>query len=102
MKIYISGKISGLTKKEYRRNFEDAEYQIWEKFGIEAYKQAVNPLNIKRISKSNNWWYKMYGDIIELRKCTHIAMQSNWFESKGAVIEYFFAKWIFKQTVIFL
>ena len=42
----------------------------------------------------------MWNDIKELRKCTHIAMQPNWEESKGAFIEHFIAKFIFRLKVM--
>jgi len=42
----------------------------------------------------------MIKDLYYLRKCTHIAMQKNWEESKGAFIEHFVAKFIYRIEVI--
>ena len=132
MKIYISGRISGLSEKEYTENFNDARRAIYlnidKKYDIEGvyYDGIINPLEIKPLFGSckrtkeyyedgikkfkkhwtefykENWINYMISDILELRKCDTIAMQPNWIESKGAVIEYFYAKFILKLKVIFL
>ena len=101
MKIYISGKISGLEKTEYEMNFEKAEFDIFYKY-FDYSKIIINPLDLKPFLGIKNWWCYMITDLYNLRKCTHIAMQNNWTDSKGAVIEYFFAKFIFKLQVIWL
>lgn len=101
MKIYISGKISGLSKKEYEDNFYNATLVVFRANDVWL-SDIINPLNIKRWFKSENWFYMMIGCIIALRKCTHIAMQKNWTDSRGAVIEYYLAKFIYKQKIIWL
>ena len=116
-KIYISGKITGLHKYVCKRNFEkaiklaqewaDKENELTVSNGILKYKcvlnyTIINPLNIKPFLGLKNWLCYMINDIRELRKCNVIAMQPNWMYSKGAVIEYFIAKFILKIKVIFL
>lgn len=106
MKIYISGKISGLSEKEYNKNFYNAKSKIYLD-GIDGFNmilacQIISPLSINPIFGIKKWLFFMISDIAALRKCTHIAMQKNWIDSKGAVIEYFFAKFIFKQQIIWL
>ena len=104
MKCYLSGKISGLEKREYEMNFEKAEHDLYYKYYelFEDFSDIVNPLDIKPLFGIKRWLFFMAADLWELRKCTHIAMQPNWIESKGAVIEYFYAKYILKLKVIFL
>jgi hypothetical protein len=128
MKIYISGKISKLEKAEYTDNFNKATLDLLNNFETlsEALLNIINPLDLKpflgnckrtiTICNSDgefkikhwsefykeNWLNYMINDIRALRKCTHIAMQKNWTNSKGAVIEYYFAKFIFKLQVIWL
>jgi len=105
MKIYISGKISGLSEEEYTDNFEKVKLNLWETdfcFSIRRYSHIISPLDIKPFLGIKSWLFYMIADIWQLRKCNHIAMQKNWTDSKGAVIEYFFAKWIFKQQIIWL
>ena len=98
MKIYISGKISGLSEKEYKYNFFECQDIINHKYG----REWINPLDIKPFLGVKCWFCYMIMDLLALRKCTHIAMQRNWIDSKGSVIEYFFAKFIFKIKIIWL
>ena len=105
MKIYISGKISGLKKFEYESNFYRAErmcYWLKQFEGKRYLMKIISPLKIKPLFGIKRWTFYMISDLIALSKCTHIAMQQNWTDSRGAVIEYFFAKFIFKLEVIML
>jgi len=109
MKIYISGKISGLEKSEYTKNFEIAAIQLYLNADYTFYKgkhlpyrYIINPLDLKPFLGIKSWLCYMITDLYHLRKCSHIAMQKNWTDSMGAVIEYFFAKFIFKLQVIWL
>jgi hypothetical protein len=95
--IYISGKISGLDIYTVNQNFFMAS------FYVAKYKaKIINPLEIRPLFGIKKWLFYMIADIWQLRKCTHIAMQKNWIDSKGAVIEYFLAKFIFKLEIIFI
>lgn len=102
MKIYISGKITGLKDKEVKRNFSEAMYDLRSATIYEDHVCIVNPLYIRPFLGIRRWWAYMVKDLRELSTCTHIAMQSNWIDSRGAVIEYFFAKFIFKLEIIWL
>lgn len=102
-KIYISGKISGLTEKQYQANFNNAILNIgmlhdWE---IDSH-DIINPLKIKPFLGIKRWLFYMINDLRAQRKCTHSAFQRNWINSRGGVIEYYFAKFIWKQEIIFL
>ena len=105
MKIYISGKISGLKTIEYEWNYYKAEIEchcLKQFEGKRDLMKTISPLKIKPLFGIKRWTFFMISDLIALRKCTHIAMQQNWTDSRGAVIEYFFAKFIFKLEVIML
>lgn len=100
-KVYISGQITGLSVEKFTHNFKMAESKLNLLAGFEELK-IVNPLDIVPFLNRKTWVCYMINDIKALRKCTHIAMQKNWVNSRGAVVEYFFAKFIFKQQIIWL
>lgn len=81
-KIYISGKISGLTETEAKLLFENAE-----KVCIEMGYEPVNPMKLNH-NHDKSWEAYMKEDIIALMGCDSIYMLSNWRHSKGAVVEH--------------
>lgn len=99
-KIYVSGKISGLSPIEFTSNFKNAKTKIHNDYDWDA--RVINPIDLKPFLGIKSWLCYMITDLYHLRKCTHIAMQSNWIDSKGATIEYFVSKFIFKQEIIWL
>ena len=101
-KIYISGKISGLPFLEYTENFRQASIAIHSRYSEFDCAEIINPLDIKPFLGIKSWLCYMCADIWKLRKCTHSVFQKNWVESRGAVIEYYCAKFIFKQQIILL
>lgn len=86
MKIYISGKITGLPLKETRERFADAQ-ALLDGIGFEA----VNPMK-KSLPANATWEQHMVKDIELLFKCDAIYMMDNWIYSRGALIEYDIAK----------
>ena len=96
-KVYVSGKISGLDLIESQKNFKNAAILV-----SEMKKKPINAFYIKPLFGVKKWFFYMVSDVNVLRKCDSIAMQSNWTDSKGAVIEYFLAKFVFKLKVYFL
>lgn len=81
MKIYISGKITGLDNQEAWQNFESAEAHLVNK-GLEP----INPMReVEGLNKS--WQDCMLADIALLFDCDAIYMLKNWQDSKGAKIE---------------
>lgn len=85
MKVYISGKISGLDLEEAKQRFLQAE-EFLVGLGI----QAVNPLK-NGLSVDDDWIKHLCRDIELLHECSHIYMMDGWQESTGACIEYDFA-----------
>ena len=82
MKIYISGKITGLPLSEVRQRFADTAAFL-DTIGFEA----VNPLN-NGLEEKADWKDHMAADIRMLLDCDAIYMMDNWMESRGASIEY--------------
>lgn len=104
MKIYISGQISGLSKEQYVLNFNKATMNLLNYFDnmSDALLNIVNPVGLTPFFGIKKWLFYMISDLWQLRKCTHIAMQSNCIESRGAIVEYFFAKFIYKLKILWL
>ena len=86
-KIYISGKMTGLSKEEIDNNFNKGVREV-KKLGF----IPVNPNDIPAYfmnGKNDNPTYEEWirGDLIELCKCHAIYMLRNWQDSTGAKIE---------------
>jgi hypothetical protein len=90
MKIYISGKITGLDIEEAMQNFEDAEVML-NKLNFDT---IFNPFKVCKDLDPNTatWDDYMIKNIEVLLKCDSIFMLSNWEDSKGARLEFDIAK----------
>ena len=97
-KIYLSGKISGLSKKRYRINFDDAKFMLSFSYKDDI---IVNPTEIKPLFGIKSYWCHMAADIYQELKCTHVAFQKNWIDSRGAKIEMIVAI-LFNKKIIML
>lgn len=82
MRIYISGKITGLNYADVLKKFNDAQ-DLLESLGFEV----INPLN-NGLSQSHSWRQHIVRDIEMLLPCEAIYMLDNWIDSIGAGIEY--------------
>lgn len=82
MRIYISGKISGLPLDDVKVRFAAAKAFL-DEIGFEA----MNPME-KGLPDELSWEQHMVKDIELLFSCDAIYMMDNWTESKGAQIEY--------------
>jgi hypothetical protein len=98
-RFYISGKISGLPIDKARYNFDYASIKV-----VKYYRATyiVNPFHIKPFMGINSWLCYMINDIRKQRHCTHTVMLPDWKDSKGACIEHFLAKFVFKHKVVYL
>lgn len=83
MKIYVSGKITGLPIEEAKQRFANSQ-ALLESIGFEV----VNPLEFGLCDEKASWESHMVKDIEMLFKCDAIYMMDNWTDSKGAQIEY--------------
>lgn len=86
MKVYISGKISGLPIEEVKRKFHNAA-SLLESLEL----QPVNPLE-NGLDDGSTWAQHMGKDIELLLGCDGIIMLDNWKQSRGAEIERLVAK----------
>lgn len=80
-KVYISGKISGLSEKVYKNNFNSAELYLT---GL-GY-DAVNPVSEVTIP-NGTWEDYMRRDIKLLCDCDYIYLIEGWEDSDGASLE---------------
>ncbi len=81
-KIYISGKITGLTPDQAFSLFNNAELYLSEK-GYEV----INPMTIPH-EHDKSWLSYMRNDLKALLDCEAIFMLYNWKDSKGAKVEH--------------
>lgn len=80
-KVYISGKISGLSEKVYKNNFNSAELYLT---GL-GY-DVVNPVSYGLIP-NGTWKDYMRRDIKLLCDCDYIYLLEGWEDSDGASLE---------------
>jgi hypothetical protein len=85
MKIYISGKITGIEDEAYKL-FEIAE----NKLKLHGY-DVVNPMKLP-LNHDKSWESYMKECIVALMSCDTIYMLSNYYMSKGAFLEIGLAK----------
>jgi hypothetical protein len=82
MRIYISGRITGLDYANVEAKFQDAQ-DLLSDIGFEV----VNPLN-NGLTKEHSWEQHMDKDFELLLPCDAIYMMDDWQDSTGARIEY--------------
>jgi hypothetical protein len=85
MKIYLSGKISGLhdlNKPKFRRYTEVFQVHGWEVFNP----HSIPPPPFKA-SEKDEWHYYMRECIKALMDCDIVAVLDDWQQSRGAMIE---------------
>lgn len=89
LKVYISGKITGLALEEAFIMFENAEEHL---LRTGTAKEVVNPMKLVPYNPTLTWEDYMAEDIKHLLKCDAIYMLTNWGNSRGARVEYNIAK----------
>ena len=89
---YISGKISGLSKTEYTRNFDEAKAIVT----LGGFK-AVSPLDLPHPFKS--WHTRMILCLFAITFCDCVYFMDNWSESSDARIEYKWAEFLRKEVI---
>jgi len=81
MKIYISGKISGMNINEAREHFAKVESNLRSKGN-----DVVNPFN-NGLKVTDPWERHIARDIKNLLECDKVFLLSGWENSRGARIE---------------
>lgn len=94
MKVYISGKVTGLKREEAWMNFQTAEDRLTE----EGY-EVVNPLK-NGLDFDESWQDHMREDVKLLMECDAIHMMNNWEDSGGATLERLLAEMIGLRFII--
>lgn len=83
MTVYLSGKMTGLEKSVYEKQFKQGE-EFYKSCGFDV----VNPCRISEqvLSEKPNADYEdfMKADLQALSGCTHIALLEGWETSTGA------------------
>lgn len=93
MKIYISGKISGLPLEEARTKFDKAETYL----KGQGY-EVVNPIK-NGIPYNASWEVHIAIDILLLIGCQAIYLLPDWVYSKGATLEKKIAEFTGKEII---
>ena len=88
MKIYISGKISGLERGQTIAKFQNAKKRL----NLKGYYHISNPMEFCKYKDDKMWENYMIECFAELIKCDAIYMLNDWRHSRGARIEYAIAK----------
>jgi len=104
MKIYISGKISGIPLSEVKAKFQEAQ-SFLENLGFDV----VNPVK-NGLTEFNTWEQHIVRDVELLLPCDAIYMFDGWMCSVGACIEYdisvrtgkriFFESYLLKNKIV--
>lgn len=81
MKIYISGKITGIEEKAFVQ-FENKEAELKARGH-----DVVNPMKLPH-DHDKHWHSYMREDIKALCDCNTIYMMKGWEDSKGAIMEH--------------
>lgn len=87
MRIYISGKITGLDYEVAKGYFCTVEEKLKEAGHI-----GINPMTLVPYKEGKTWEEYMLDDIKLLFSCDAIIMLENWLDSKGARMEHEIAK----------
>lgn len=81
-KIYIAGKVTGLTPEQYHKNFDDAKELVQSQY---HYADIVIPTEL--CNDDWSWEQSMEVCIDALWDCDAIVLMENWKDSRGAIIE---------------
>lgn len=92
IKVFISGKVSGLLYTEAKYMFDQVE-DFWRHKGFDVW----NPTNHCKVTWS--WLHCMIVCLWNLAKCDVAVFLDNWKDSRGARIEHKVAKLLGKAIV---
>ena len=86
MKVYIAGKVSGLTPEEFHKKFDDCRYEV------EKHVNGVILCPTDLCEDDWDWDKCMNVCIPQILTSDLVVMMSDWKDSKGAVIEHTIAQ----------
>lgn len=90
MKVFISGKMTGLTEEEYRAKFGKAAEKLLAE-GYEVFNPATPEWNDPMHDEGLSYGEMLILDFKKIQECDALYMLSNWQDSKGATAERAFA-----------
>ncbi|MCL2290845.1 MAG: DUF4406 domain-containing protein [Bacteroidetes bacterium] len=93
MKVYLAGKISGLSFQDVFIKFNAKEFEL-----KRAGHTVVNPIRL--VSQSWSWEKCMKKCIEQLAQCDAIYLLPDWAESRGAKLEYHIAQELKLKLII--
>lgn len=96
-RLYLSGRISGLTRFEYVNNFNTAQSKMLRKYPNIT---VISPIRIKPLFGIHKYWCHMVADVFYLLKSDAVAFMPNWKDSKGARIEMVFTIMTNKEIIM--
>ena len=83
MRIYISGKITGLNPEISQQYFQQVEDKL-----IQGGHTPLNPWKILPFDEKYTWHDYMAEDVKAIIHCDAMIMLENWTDSKGAKVEH--------------
>ncbi len=93
-RVYIAGKITGMDKAESKAMFDVAKDIL----NDNDY-NAISPFDVCEENPEKHWSDYMGECHSELLRCNAIVMLPNWYDSRGARIEYAVAREMGMQVV---
>lgn len=91
LKIYISGKVTGLPYADAVKTFEVAEKKVRDIYrGVDV--EVINPMKLTKYEEGKRWADYMMPCLDALKDCDAIVMLANFRSSNGAKTELQFAK----------
>lgn len=90
-RVYLSGKMSGLPRKQFRAKFNVAHNMLVVKHGIHP-DNIVSPVSMDMMFPGFEYEDFMALDLIAISRCDTIYLLNNWKDSKGAHKEKAFAE----------
>lgn len=85
-KVYISGKINGLSRTEVEEKFARSEELLRAKGYV-----PVSPLS-NGVKEGSKWEEYLAVDLMTILDCSAVFLQNDWRDSPGARLEFEFAK----------
>ncbi len=90
MKVFISGKMTGLTHEEFQAKFDAAAKKL-QAMGYEIFNPSVSEWNDAMHDRGMSYGEILIEDLRKVQECDALYMLDNWKESKGATAEHAFA-----------
>lgn len=90
MKVFISGKMTGLTKEEFKAKFNAAEEKV-RAMGYEPFNPSTPEWNDTMHEAGLSYGDMLILDFKKIQECDALFMLDNWQDSKGATAERAFA-----------